>query len=208
MSLITTAGVWNNNDNDDENTETKKPTRRTSTQEQTRRQPPQQMYGPTVYPETNPQMNTILKKINDVNVKNAGENLMKFTPISPPEIQNKKEETTTNNTSGTSTTPPTTSKKYDATNLGDLYSNYKSSYSTPSTSPLANYAPVEGFTTTRSSKGGDNLMEKINYAIYLLEQQQGQKTDHVMEELVLYGLVGVFVIFVVDSFNRTSKYTR
>ena len=51
-------------------------------------------------------------------------------------------------------------------------------------------------------------MEKINYAIHLLEQQQAQKTDHVIEELILYGFVGVFIIFVVDSFNKTAKYTR
>jgi hypothetical protein len=51
-------------------------------------------------------------------------------------------------------------------------------------------------------------MEKINYAIHLLEQQQTQKTEHIIEEFILYGLVGVFIIFVVDSFNRSAKYTR
>ena len=52
------------------------------------------------------------------------------------------------------------------------------------------------------------LMKKLNYMIHLLEEQQDQKTDNVTEELVLYTFLGVFVIFVVDSFARAGKYTR
>ena len=51
-------------------------------------------------------------------------------------------------------------------------------------------------------------MTKLNYMIHLLEEQQDEKTDNVTEELVLYLFLGVFVIFVVDSFARAGKYTR
>ena len=44
--------------------------------------------------------------------------------------------------------------------------------------------------------------------IHLIEEQKDEKTDHVNEELVLYMFLGVFVIFVVDSFARAGKYTR
>ena len=44
--------------------------------------------------------------------------------------------------------------------------------------------------------------------IHHLEDQQDEKTDNVTEELVLYLFLGVFVIFVVDSFARAGKYTR
>ena len=54
----------------------------------------------------------------------------------------------------------------------------------------------------------DALMTKLNYMIHLLEEQQDEKTDNVTEELVLYLFLGVFVIFVVDSFSRSGKYTR
>jgi len=54
----------------------------------------------------------------------------------------------------------------------------------------------------------DALMTKLNYMIHLLEEQQDEKTDNVTEELVLYLFLGVFVIFVVDSFARVGKYTR
>ena len=54
----------------------------------------------------------------------------------------------------------------------------------------------------------DDLMTKLNYMIHLLEEQQDEKTENVTEELVLYLFLGVFVIFVVDSFARAGKYTR
>lgn len=59
---------------------------------------------------------------------------------------------------------------------------------------------------THSAK--DELMEKLNYTIHLLEQQKDEKTDNVTEELVLYLFLGVFVIFVTDSFGRACKYIR
>lgn len=54
----------------------------------------------------------------------------------------------------------------------------------------------------------NNLIEKMNYMIHLLEEQQDQKTNHVTEEIILYSFLGVFVIFVVDSFARVGKYVR
>ena len=54
----------------------------------------------------------------------------------------------------------------------------------------------------------DELMRKLNYVVHMLEEQHDEKTGSVTEELVLYMFLGVFVIFVVDSFSRVSKYTR
>ena len=54
----------------------------------------------------------------------------------------------------------------------------------------------------------DALITKLNYMIHLLEEQQDEKTENVTEELVLYLFLGVFVIFIVDSFARAGKYTR
>ena len=52
------------------------------------------------------------------------------------------------------------------------------------------------------------LMKKMDKILYLLEEQQDHKTGHVTEELVLYSFVGVFLIFIVDSFARAGKYVR
>lgn len=61
-----------------------------------------------------------------------------------------------------------------------------------------------------SNGGGsdEKLMERLNYMIHLLEQQQNEKTTNVMEEVILYAMLGVFVIFVVDSFRQSGKYIR
>ena len=54
----------------------------------------------------------------------------------------------------------------------------------------------------------DMLLKKINEMILMLEEQKDQRTDYVSEELVLYSFLGVFIIFVVDSFARVGKYIR
>lgn len=59
-----------------------------------------------------------------------------------------------------------------------------------------------------SAAQDDKLLEKINYMIHLLEEQKMEKTNYVMEEFVLYTMLGVFVIYVVDSFSRSAKYIR
>jgi hypothetical protein len=59
------------------------------------------------------------------------------------------------------------------------------------------------------SNGIDNkLMERINYMVHLLEEQQHEKTANVTEEFLLYAFLGVFVIYVVDTFSRNGKYVR
>ena len=54
----------------------------------------------------------------------------------------------------------------------------------------------------------DELLTKLNQIIYLLEEQQNEKTGHVTEELILYTFLGIFMIFIVDSFARVGKYVR
>ena len=52
------------------------------------------------------------------------------------------------------------------------------------------------------------LLSKLDYIVHLLEEQRGEKTNHITEELVLYLFLGIFIIFVLDSFARASKYVR
>jgi hypothetical protein len=44
--------------------------------------------------------------------------------------------------------------------------------------------------------------------INLLEEQQDERTGNVTEEIVLYCFLGIFIIFIVDSFVRVGKYVR
>ena len=73
------------------------------------------------------------------------------------------------------------------------------------------YVPYFNQGGNQSSSGTmnkENLLDKLNYMIYLLEEQKDEKTGHVMEEVILYSFLGVFIIFIIDSFARVGKYTR
>ena len=99
-------------------------------------------------------------------------------------------------------------KNYGANDThSQTLSNYTQSYSDKPTAVSSPYYAKMGISSS-SSSGETQLMEKINYMIHLLEDQQHEKTDNITEEFLLYTFLGVFVIFVVDSFARAGKYTR
>ena len=89
---------------------------------------------------------------------------------------------------------------YNATNKNTNVEHNKQYYS--STNSSANSS------NNVTSDSNQVLIEKLNYMINLLEEQQDQKTGSVTEEVVLYSFLGVFIIFVVDSFARVGKYVR
>ena len=105
-----------------------------------------------------------------------------------------------------------------SSDLGNLttkpYSNYRKIYE-----PSKMMAPTDSYTTMNGSgsvagSGSGNqsmdhkLLEKINYMVHMLEQQHNERTSNITEEFVLYTFLGVFIIFIVDSFARAGKYTR
>ena len=63
--------------------------------------------------------------------------------------------------------------------------------------PNTNFVPEE-----------NALLKKVNYLISLIESQQDEKTSYVTEEVILYFFLGIFIIFIVDSFVRVGKYIR
>ena len=88
----------------------------------------------------------------------------------------------------------------------------------PNNSSLYNNAPhVNGYdynnqsSSSYSHNSGSNydiMLDKLNYMINLLEEQKDERTNNVTEEVVLYSFLGIFIIFIVDSFARVGKYTR
>jgi hypothetical protein len=52
------------------------------------------------------------------------------------------------------------------------------------------------------------LLQRMNHMISLLEEQQEERTEHVVEELILYSFLGIFTIFMIDGFARVGKYSR
>jgi hypothetical protein len=69
-----------------------------------------------------------------------------------------------------------------------------------------NEMQMQGYPTGQPSQ--DVLLQKLNYMINLLEEKQDEKTNNVTEEVILYSFLGIFIIFVIDSFARVGKYVR
>ena len=66
----------------------------------------------------------------------------------------------------------------------------------------------QGSNGANDTENKDFMLQKLDHIISLLEDQHDAKTGHVTEELVLYCFLGVFIIFIVDSFARAGKYVR
>jgi hypothetical protein len=112
------------------------------------------------------------------------------------------------NANGTDNTYGYGSANANGTLNANAYAN-GNTYTGPS-NYVGPYKQQIPYYTQMSQKGGskDQLLEKLNYMILLLEEQKDEKTGHVVEELILYSFLGVFLIFIVDSFARAGKYTR
>jgi len=80
---------------------------------------------------------------------------------------------------------------------------------TPNANPLNRlYHRMNNDQASNVAPTQDVLLQKINYMISLLEDQQDERTNNVTEEVVLYSFLGIFIIFIVDSFAKVGKYVR
>jgi hypothetical protein len=176
-------------------------------------------------------VNDLINKMTAVSANDSGNKLANFTPPPNPVLNVKKPnaegKSASNELSPSELLPrnnmqPTerpswksgaaSSYAYGANESGaNKYSNYNKSYEPPSI-PMGNkpYYAAMGISGGNGGNGvaDTKLMERINYMIHLLEEQQNEKTNNITEEFILYTFLGVFVIFVVDSFARAGKYIR
>lgn len=63
-------------------------------------------------------------------------------------------------------------------------------------------------TPANPSLSEGNISQKLNYIISLLEETKDERTQSAMEDVILYSFLGIFVIFIVDTFVRVGRYTR
>lgn len=177
-------------------------------------------------------MYEILNKINRFEGMESNNDLADFNPPPKPELNQKKtipivgsinNENFNNNNirenfentnissfdvpmyiPSSSQNPPSISKISAANDLG-LYANYKHSYE-----PKGDVGFFSGGNENKNNLSGisDKLTEKINYIIHMLEAQQHEKTNNVMEEVILYTFLGIFIIFICDTFALVGKYHR
>lgn len=229
-NLISYASTWNNEP-------TEQPKRRPSSMRRTYRKPPiqddvvndenEEEHNPTsldnvqnMNENKNKRVNELLNKMSTASEPLENNKMGQFTPISPPSVQVKAD--TENRASSREYVPPPPSfltasnamksvsgesTQYKANDKSaEVYNDYSKSYHPPSRmKPTQPYYANMGI----SSHNNDNkLLEKINYMIHMLEEQQHEKTNNITEEFLLYTFLGVFVIYVLDSFARSGKYIR
>ena len=152
----------------------------------------------------NSRVQEIINNMNMTNVDDTGNGLASFAPL--PLFSEAKP----NHPIGSVATYPTSNSE---SHLGNSYYH---AYSDKS--KIGN---IPSYSMERISQGGgggggharkdpiqDSIMEKLNKMLYLLEEQQHEPTKHIMEEFILYTFLGVFIIFIVDSFSRSGKYIR
>jgi hypothetical protein len=164
--------------------------------------------------QRNTRVNDLLDKITSANSEDDNK-LASFNPLPNPNINNKKDMNdvtmprnyvppihTYTNASNSHKNGPYMAN--DGTN--SIYSNYRMSYEKPLIYGDKNQylKNIQGSPNVQDNK----LLEKINYMIMLLEEQQHEKTSNITEEFILYTFLGVFIIFIVDSFARSGKYIR
>lgn len=74
---------------------------------------------------------------------------------------------------------------------------------------IPNYTPdTRNYNRMPNINNQDLLLQKLNYMISLLEENHDEKTNNVIEEVILYSFLGIFMIFIVDSFTKVGKYIR
>jgi len=179
----------------------------------------QQQYNNT----RNNRVNELLDKITSADTVSDSNKMGDFKPMTPPSLNIKKDLDMTGETKQYIPPMPSylkaTIDRSSVSNggqvsmsygLGDggsnIYSNYQKSYEQPA--KMNNNRPYYAAMGIGGSGGNDKMMEKINYLIHLMEENQNERTANITEEFILYTFLGVFVIFVVDSFSRCGKYVR
>ena len=101
----------------------------------------------------------------------------------------------------------------DYGNYGDSKTNeeyYKALLPSYAPKPTTTHRVNRPYYPADSNYAGepDVLTQKLNYVISLLEDQQDVKTNNVTEEVILYSFLGIFIIFMADTFVRAGKYAR
>lgn len=153
---------------------------------------------------------TVYDMLNKITSSDAAEDLADFKPVAPPTRagfstgakENLGFPSAKENAEGfEGVAEEAMPSSYD--NGFEHLSSYAKSYEASGILGKPYYA-----TGKTANTSGDPVMQKLNHITHILEELQMEKTSNITEELILYTFLGVFVIFVVDSFARVGKYHR
>jgi hypothetical protein len=100
----------------------------------------------------------------------------------------------------------TTTSPFSTNSKSSTYASKYYEQFVPYAESLANQLAGGGGGGTNNLSGTNAaLIEKLNYIIHMLEEKKDEKTGHVIEELVLYCFLGIFIIFIVDTFTQAAS---
>ena len=235
MSLLSGASIWtNDNDINKKRTSTlrrtikKQPVYTQSTSNQP--EPDEYVSTDQIYNESkhvsidetvsihedrSNKVNALLDKMTTEPDNNDGQHLSNFSPPKNPELNQKKSVFDNELNRGPMSQPiPIGNKEikhsnYGANNMnGAKLSNYQTSYEVPNSPYYSKMGIGQGQGQGQGTQYNDKVMDKINYLIHMLESDRDEKNENVIQDFMLYTFLGVFIIFVCDSFSRGGKYVR
>jgi hypothetical protein len=173
--------------------------------------------------ERNTRVSQLLDKITDADSAETKTNMGEFKPMEHPAINIKRDmgDNTEMSANYAQPMPSYLAAMYNMRNIktGGLsseysggntavYGNYNKIYDPQNTTLKPYYANMGIGSSGGGGANDSKLMEKINYMIHLLEEKHNEKTNNITEEFILYSFLGVFIIYICDSFARAGKYIR
>lgn len=176
---------------------------------------------------TNTNFRQLIEKVARVNLESAGDGLASFQPLGYAKsafLENKENFeplSSTDTTDATAATAPPAvfgppllpliprstdnereRRQFIPSSPGTTTTNYATSYLNQVRTSMADSAALAAADNSSSSSASAKILEKLNYMIFLLEEQQNQRTNNVTEEFIMYLFLGIFMIFLVDCFHR------
>jgi hypothetical protein len=148
--------------------------------------------------------NTVNDMLNKITASPVGDDLVDFKPVTLAQTNHNNNNNTNEGFESPLLKRAAGLPEYVPSDIGaDSLSNYNKSYEAGAILGKPYYS-----SNKTAGDGNDGIMQKLNYITHILEDIQLEKTSNITEELILYSFLGVFVIFMVDSFARVGKYHR
>ncbi len=177
--------ISNNKNQSNQSNQSNQINQTNQTNQSTDTRPKQNRFNKTI--KKSPQIADLYNKIhNNATEENESSNKMgQFVPLEPATLSRNE--------------PVTEQSQPWTNNIEERINNYSENYYRGS---------VPQYSINNNIGTNEQLLNKLNYVIQLLEDQKDERTNYVSEELILYTFLGIFIIFIIDSFSKATKYIR
>ena len=170
----------------------------------------------SVYPSSNDKVENMIKHLNLSSVEEDGNGLADFNPPNKPmssgveRTKNTISSVENFQSSGNEEMVDMSDENDDNEDTAVTAEGFQHANGTYSKQYFEQHVPYYANASNIKDNSSSNpeIMNKINYLVTLIENNNDEKVNSITEELVLYCFLGVFIIFIVDSFAKVGKYVR